>query len=139
MEGNGFSLQDRVAVVTGGGQSLGLAVSRALHGAGAKLVIAEVNDETGPDVAEELEGTFVHTDVTDPASVRNVAMLSEHGRIDFSSTTPDRPHIPSRRGARRGVAAASPGKPSTAVLVLARGGKGDARARPVFSNRQLAR
>jgi len=84
MEGNGFSLQDKVAVVTGGGQSLGLAVSRALHGAGAKLVIAEVNDETGSDAAEEVEGTFVHTDVTDPASVRDmVAMvLEEHGRID---------------------------------------------------------
>ena len=84
MEGNAFSLQDKVAVVTGGGQSLGLAVSRALYGAGAKLVIAEVNDETGTDVAEELEGTFVHTDVTDPASVRNMVemVLEEHGRID---------------------------------------------------------
>jgi NAD(P)-dependent dehydrogenase (short-subunit alcohol dehydrogenase family) len=79
-----FSLRDRVAVVTGGGQSLGLAISRALRGAGAEMVIAEVNDQTGPDVAEELEGTFVHTDVTDPASVRDMVetVLTEHGRID---------------------------------------------------------
>jgi NAD(P)-dependent dehydrogenase (short-subunit alcohol dehydrogenase family) len=79
-----FSLQDRVAVVTGGGQSLGLAISRALHGAGAEMVIAEVNDETGPEAAEELEGTFVHTDVTDPASVRGMVetVIEEHGRID---------------------------------------------------------
>jgi NAD(P)-dependent dehydrogenase (short-subunit alcohol dehydrogenase family) len=84
MEENGFSLRDRVAVVTGGGQSLGLAISRALRGAGARLVIAEVNDETGSDAAEELEGTFVHTDVTDPASVRDMVemVLEEHGRID---------------------------------------------------------
>jgi NAD(P)-dependent dehydrogenase (short-subunit alcohol dehydrogenase family) len=84
MEENGFSLRDRVAVVTGGGQSLGLAISRALRGAGAKLVIAEVNDETGSDAAEELEGTFVHTDVTDPASVRDMVgmVLEEHGKID---------------------------------------------------------
>jgi len=81
---NGFSLRGKVAVVTGGGQSLGLAISRALHGAGAEMVIAEVNDETGPDVAEELEGTFVHTDVTEPASVRDLvgAVLEQHGRID---------------------------------------------------------
>ena len=79
-----FSLRDRVAVVTGGGQSLGLAISRVLRGAGAEMVIAEVNDQTGPDVAEELEGTFVHTDVTDPASVRDMVemVLDELGRID---------------------------------------------------------
>jgi len=79
-----FSLQDRVAVVTGGGQSLGLAISRTLHSAGAEMVIAEVNDETGPEAAEELEGTFVHTDVTDPASVRGMVetVIEEHGRID---------------------------------------------------------
>src|ERR687897_2433366 len=84
MEEHGFSLRDRVAVVTGGGQSLGLAISRALRRAGAEMVIAEVNDQTGLDVAEELEGTFVHTDVTDPASVRNMVdtVLDEHGRID---------------------------------------------------------
>jgi NAD(P)-dependent dehydrogenase (short-subunit alcohol dehydrogenase family) len=84
MTENGFSLRDKVAVVTGGGQSLGLAVCRALHSAGAEMVIAEVNDETGPDVAEELEGTFVHTDVTDPTSVRDLVqtVLDEHGRID---------------------------------------------------------
>lgn len=79
-----FSLHDKVAVVTGGGQSLGLAISRSLHDAGAKMVIAEVNDQTGPEAAEELGGTFVHTDVTDPASVREMvqAVLGEHGRID---------------------------------------------------------
>ena len=84
MERNGFSLDGKVAVVTGGGQSLGLAISRALRDAGARVVIAEVNDETGPDAAEELGGTFVHTDVTDPGSVRDMveAVINEHGRVD---------------------------------------------------------
>ncbi|CAA9459975.1 MAG: 3-oxoacyl-[acyl-carrier protein] reductase [uncultured Rubrobacteraceae bacterium] len=84
MENNGFSLRDRVAVVTGGGQSLGLEISRALSGAGATVVVAEVNPETGADAAEELGGTFVRTDVTDPASVREMvaAVLGAHGRID---------------------------------------------------------
>ncbi|MGH3145974.1 MAG: SDR family NAD(P)-dependent oxidoreductase, partial [Rubrobacter sp.] len=84
MAENGFSLEDRVAVVTGGGQSLGLAVSRALSAAGAKIVVAEINDETGPDAAEELHGTYVKTDVTDPESVREMVgmVVAEHGRID---------------------------------------------------------
>jgi NAD(P)-dependent dehydrogenase (short-subunit alcohol dehydrogenase family) len=84
MEPNGFSLRDRVAVVTGGGQSLGLAIARSFRNAGARVVIAEIDDETGPDAAEELEGTFVHTDVTDPESVRNMVemVMDEHGRVD---------------------------------------------------------
>src|SRR5215211_5207922 len=84
MEEQGFSLGDKVAVVTGGGQSLGLAISRALRRAGAQVVVAEVNDETGPDAAEELDGTFVHTDVTDPDSVRNMVemVVDEHGHVD---------------------------------------------------------
>jgi NAD(P)-dependent dehydrogenase (short-subunit alcohol dehydrogenase family) len=81
---NGLSLRDKVAVVTGGGQSLGLAISRALRDAGADVVVAEVNPETGTDAAGELGGTFVRTDVTDPASVRGMVetVVDEHGRID---------------------------------------------------------
>jgi NAD(P)-dependent dehydrogenase (short-subunit alcohol dehydrogenase family) len=84
MDSNGFSLQDRVAVVTGGGQSLGLDICRALRAAGAKVVVAEINAEVGPAAAEELEGDFVQTDVTDPQSVRDMvrAVVEEHGRID---------------------------------------------------------
>jgi NAD(P)-dependent dehydrogenase (short-subunit alcohol dehydrogenase family) len=52
MDSNGFSLQDRVAVVTGGGQSLGLDIGRALRAAGAKVVVAEINAEVGPAAAE---------------------------------------------------------------------------------------
>ncbi len=84
MDSNGFSLQDRVAVVTGGGQSLGLDIGRALRAAGAKVVVAEINAEVGPAAAEELEGDFVQTDVTDPQSVRDMvrAVVEEHGGID---------------------------------------------------------
>ncbi len=85
MAHDGFSLEGKVAIITGGGQSLGLEISRALHAAGAEVVIAEINDETGPDAAEELGGTFVKTDVTDPQSARELvrAVLDAHGRIDI--------------------------------------------------------
>jgi len=84
MEANGFSLQDKVAVVTGGGQSLGLEVGRALKAAGAKVVVAEINAETGEQAAGDLEGNFVQVDVTDPESVKNMvsSLLDDHGRID---------------------------------------------------------
>jgi NAD(P)-dependent dehydrogenase (short-subunit alcohol dehydrogenase family) len=84
MEWDNFSLQDRVAVVTGGGGGIGLEIGRALHAAGAAVVAAEIDAKTGRAAAEELEGDFVHTDVTDPDSVRGMVqeVLSEHGKID---------------------------------------------------------
>ena len=84
MDSNGFSLQDRVAVVTGGGQSLGLEIGRALRDHGAKVVVAEINAETGPAAAEELGGDFVRLDVTDTESVREMVrtVLEKHESID---------------------------------------------------------
>ena len=84
MDLNGFSLQDRVAVVTGGGQSLGLEIGRALRDHGAKVVVAEINAETGPAAAEELGGDFVRLDVTDTESVREMVrtVLEKHESID---------------------------------------------------------
>jgi NAD(P)-dependent dehydrogenase (short-subunit alcohol dehydrogenase family) len=79
-----FSLQGRVAVVTGGGQSLGLAIGRALKAVGAHVVVAEIKEETGRAAAAELGGMFVRVDVTDPGSVEEMAraVLGEHGRAD---------------------------------------------------------
>jgi NAD(P)-dependent dehydrogenase (short-subunit alcohol dehydrogenase family) len=85
MEWDNFSLQDRVAVVTGGGGGIGLEIGRALRAAGAAVVAAEIDAETGRAAAETLEGNFVQTDVTDPASVRGMvrAVLDGHGKIDI--------------------------------------------------------
>jgi NAD(P)-dependent dehydrogenase (short-subunit alcohol dehydrogenase family) len=84
MEQDDFSLQDRVAVVTGGGGGIGLEIGRALRAAGAAVVAAEINAESGRAAAEKLEGDFVQTDVTDPHSVREMvrAVLAGHGKID---------------------------------------------------------
>jgi NAD(P)-dependent dehydrogenase (short-subunit alcohol dehydrogenase family) len=84
MEQDDFSLQDRVAVVTGGGGGIGLEIGRALRAAGAAVVAAEINAESGRAAAEKLGGDFVQTDVTDPHSVREMvrAVLAGHGKID---------------------------------------------------------
>jgi NAD(P)-dependent dehydrogenase (short-subunit alcohol dehydrogenase family) len=84
MEWDDFSLQDRVAVVTGAGGGLGLAIGRALRSVGATVVASELNAETGQAAARELGGDFVQTDVTDPDSVRELvhAVLDHHGKLD---------------------------------------------------------
>src|SRR5690348_12556753 len=64
-----FELSGRKALVTGGAQGLGEGMARALAAAGASVVIADVQDDLGPKVAESLDnaGGFVHLDVTDDA------------------------------------------------------------------------
>ena len=64
-----LDLTGRKALVTGGAQGLGEGMARALAAAGAKVVVADLQDELGPKVAESLgEGHgFVHLDVSDDA------------------------------------------------------------------------
>ena len=57
------------AIITGGASGLGEAAARALAARGAKVVIADLNDEKGTALADELGGTFVHCDVTDTDQV----------------------------------------------------------------------
>ena len=61
-------LSGRTALVTGGAQGLGEGMARALAAAGAKVAVADVQDDQGAKVAESIGGTFVHLDVTDDAS-----------------------------------------------------------------------
>lgn len=65
---SGIDLTGRVALVTGGAQGLGEGMARALAAAGARVMVADVN-EAGAEVASSLgEGhAFARLDVTDDA------------------------------------------------------------------------
>jgi len=85
-----FSLAGQVGVVTGGGQGLGKVFCRAFAEAGADIVVAEINPNTGPVTADEIRGLgrdaiSVETDVRDEASVDHMVerALGKFGRIDF--------------------------------------------------------
>ena len=57
------------ALVVGGAGGLGEATVRRLHAAGAKVVIADLADEKGPKLADELGVRYVRTDATSEESV----------------------------------------------------------------------
>ncbi|GIG40939.1 SDR family oxidoreductase [Cellulomonas phragmiteti] len=63
-------LDGRVALVSGGARGLGAAYVRALHGCGASVVIADLLDDEGAALADELgeRALFVHLDVTSEES-----------------------------------------------------------------------
>ena len=78
-------LQDKIAIVTGGGRGIGAATARAMAAEGAQLVIAELDPVTGERIAAELGGIFVACDVREPAQLQQVAARASkrHGRIDI--------------------------------------------------------
>ena len=83
-------LSDRVAIVTGGGYGIGRAYSMALAREGARVLIADINDEAAESTEEAIrtaggEARRVHTDVSDVASTRAMAQsaMNEFGRIDI--------------------------------------------------------
>jgi NAD(P)-dependent dehydrogenase (short-subunit alcohol dehydrogenase family) len=79
-----FGLAGRVCIVTGAAQGIGEACARRFAREGAKVVIADIADERGQALAQELAGTFVHCDVGDKAQVDAVvaSTIKAHGRID---------------------------------------------------------
>ncbi len=82
-----LDLTGRIALVTGGAQGLGEGMAHALARAGAKVAVADIQDDLGAKVAETLgEGhTFVHLDVTDDASweVGVAAAIEQLGGLDI--------------------------------------------------------
>lgn len=59
-----MEIKDKVFIVTGGASGLGAGTTRMLVAEGAKVVIADVQDELGQALAQELGQIFVHCDVT---------------------------------------------------------------------------
>jgi NAD(P)-dependent dehydrogenase (short-subunit alcohol dehydrogenase family) len=67
-----MDIRNRVFVVTGGGSGLGAATAQALAARGAFLVVADINEAAGAQVATDMgeRARFVRTDVSDEASVQ---------------------------------------------------------------------
>ena len=82
-------LQDRVAIVTGGGSGIGTAYTRRFVAEGAKVMIADIGEEQGRNAARELAGDgdveFVRTDIADPASAQAAvdATVERFGHVDI--------------------------------------------------------
>lgn len=81
------SMRGKSAIVTGGATLIGAGVVRALHQAGVRVVVADINAEAGQALADELgEGVlFSRTDITDDAQVAAcVALAAErHGGVNY--------------------------------------------------------
>jgi NAD(P)-dependent dehydrogenase (short-subunit alcohol dehydrogenase family) len=65
-----MKINGTAAIVPGGASGLGEATVRALAAAGCKVVVADLNEQRGKALADEVGGVFARTDVSDAESVR---------------------------------------------------------------------
>ncbi len=82
--------QDKVAIVTGGASGIGKACVELLAAEGAKVAIADLNEEAAKQVAEAItaaggQGLAVKVDVGNVASVRAMvdAVVAAYGTVDI--------------------------------------------------------
>ena len=82
-------LKDRSVLITGGASGLGEATTRKFHSHGAYVTIADLQDEAGQKLAQELgdRATFVHCDTTDwvssAAAFKHAATFAPSKTIDI--------------------------------------------------------
>ncbi|HEX2912069.1 MAG TPA: SDR family oxidoreductase [Chloroflexia bacterium] len=82
-------LKGKVALVTGGGQGLGEAISRTLAAAGLTVVVADMREDTAAKVAKSIQSKggqalSVVLDVTDEQQAQEVVqqIKTKYGRLD---------------------------------------------------------
>ena len=83
-------LEGKVAIITGGANGLGEATVRDMVKEGAKVIIADIDDEKGKALVEELnkdgkKTAYCNTDVTKEADVEAMVKMAkdEFGKLDI--------------------------------------------------------
>lgn len=80
-----FDLSGQVALVTGAAAGIGKGIATVLARAGARVVVADIDDARGEAVARAIGGLFRHLDVTDQAQVRATVdgIVADCGGLDI--------------------------------------------------------
>ena len=82
-----MDLHEKVAIVTGAARGVGAAIARRMATAGARVILADILDAEGDEVAREMgePAGFAHLDVTDESQWKILVegVVREHGRLDI--------------------------------------------------------
>ncbi|KAH0724194.1 hypothetical protein KY285_000060 [Solanum tuberosum] len=98
-------LEGKVAIITGGASGIGEATTRLFTKHGAKVLIADVQDDQGQSIIKEIgenrDVSYVHCDVKVEKDVKNVVdmAISKYGKLDIMFSN-----------------AGVPGQPDTTIL-----------------------
>lgn len=82
-------LEGKVALITGGASGIGEATARLFVRHGAKVVVADMQDDLGRALSEDIGSdgsvTFAHCDVTSESDMRNAVdgAVAKYGKLDI--------------------------------------------------------
>lgn len=86
-----YNYADKVAIVTGSGSGIGEACVQKLAESGARIIVADVDEENGERVAKSVNSndgnaTFVYADVSNPKSVEQMVdkTIDTYGQLDIA-------------------------------------------------------
>lgn len=84
-----MSLENKVAIITGGADGIGYAIAERFARERAKVIIADIDDAMGKEAAVKLQkinsATYIHCDVSQKLDIHNLVAhaLDEYGQIDI--------------------------------------------------------
>ncbi|MCR9149310.1 MAG: SDR family oxidoreductase [Rhodobacteraceae bacterium] len=91
-----MSLEGKRAIVTGAGSGFGAGIAREFAAQGARVMVADINEDAARAVAAELDGVAQRVDVADGASVQAMAEAAQaaFGRVDILVNNAGITHLP---------------------------------------------
>ncbi len=72
-------LEGKVAIITGAASGIGREAARRFAQEGASVCVVDLADESGGETAKEIDGLYVHADVTDSDDVQRVYREAANG------------------------------------------------------------
>lgn len=78
-------LRDRVALIVGAARGIGEGIARRFAAEGARLVLADSEEEAGQETATRLGADFIRTDISEmsEAEAAVARAVDRHGRLDI--------------------------------------------------------
>ena len=72
-----MDISGAIAIVTGGASGIGAASARLLAERGAKVVVADLQEDKGKELADEIGGAFAKVDVTNTDDIKDAVEMAK--------------------------------------------------------------